>query len=92
MSKNLASGIGLVSAANMLGGTLNLVMVVALTRLLPKSEFAAMALIYMLFTIFSTVGTLGLPSALLFYVPKFSASASRMRIIKPMRLADVVHG
>jgi O-antigen/teichoic acid export membrane protein len=77
MSKNLASGIGLVSAANMLGGTLNLVMVVALTRLLPKSEFAAMALIYMLFTIFSTVGTLGLPSALLFYVPKFSASASR---------------
>jgi O-antigen/teichoic acid export membrane protein len=66
MSKNLASGIGLVSAANMLGGILNLVMVVALTRLLPKSEFATIALMYMIFTIFSTVGTLGLPSALLF--------------------------
>ena len=77
MSSKLAAGVSLVSAANMLGGILNLVMVVALTRLLSKSDFAAIALIYMLFTMVSTIGTLGLPSALLFYVPKFSDGASR---------------
>ena len=77
MSKALAAGVGLVSAANMLGGVLNLLLVVSLTRLLPKSDFAAIAFIYMLFTLVSTIGTLGLPSALLFYVPKLSSSASR---------------
>ncbi len=77
MSKSLAAGVGLVSAANMLGGILNLLLIVALTRLLSKPDFAAIAFIYMLFTLMSSIGTLGLPSALLFYVPKLSPSASR---------------
>jgi O-antigen/teichoic acid export membrane protein len=76
-TKRLAAGAGLVSQARLVGGVLNIVTLVALTRLLPKADFAVVALVYLVQETINAIGPLGLPSALSFFVPKLGPSVAR---------------
>lgn len=77
MSQRLAAGAGLVSQARLLGGILNILILVALTRLLPKAEFAVVAFIYMVQETANALGPLGLPSAMSFFLPKLGPGVGR---------------
>lgn len=74
----LAAGAGLVSQARLIGGILNILIIVILTRLLTdKADFAVVAFVYMTEQIANSVGPLGLPSALSFFVPKLGNQVGR---------------
>lgn len=73
----IAAGAGLVSAARLGGGLLNILLLVLLTRLLDKPSFAVIALVYMLLETITALGTLGLPTALYYYVPRLGPTAER---------------
>lgn len=79
MSKDarLAAGAGLVSQARLVGGALNMLIIVLLTRLLSKEDFAAVALVYLVQETLNAFGPLGLDSALSFFVPKLGPRVSR---------------
>ena len=68
--RRLAAGAGLVSQARLVGGLLNMLVIVCLTRLLPKPEFAVVAFVYMVQETANALGPLGLPSAVSFFVPR----------------------
>ena len=73
----VAAGAGLVSVAKMLGSVTNLLIIVFLTRLLDKEVFAVVALVYLLQETINAVGTLGIPSALLYFIPKLGRASER---------------
>ncbi|MCA9542373.1 MAG: oligosaccharide flippase family protein, partial [Myxococcales bacterium] len=75
--KQVAAGVGRVSSARTVGGVLNVLLIVALTRLLPRDEFAVVALIYLVQETINALGPLGLPDAMSFFVPKLGQAASR---------------
>lgn len=77
MSQRLAAGAGLVSQARLLGGILNILVLVCLTRLLPKPEFAVVAFIYMVQETANALGPLGLPSAMSFFLPRLGPQVGR---------------
>ena len=45
--RRLAAGAGLVSQARLVGGLLNMLVIVCLTRLLPKPEFSVVAFVFL---------------------------------------------
>jgi O-antigen/teichoic acid export membrane protein len=73
----VAAGAGLVSVARLMGGILNLLVIVALTRLLPQSVFALVAIVYLLQETVTAIGSLDLSSALFYFVPKLGDRAAR---------------
>ena len=73
----LAAGAGLISQARLVGGALNMLTVVFLTRLLDHAGFATVALIYLVQETLNTFGPLGLDSALSFFVPKLGHRVAR---------------
>ena len=74
----LAAGAGLVSQARLVGGILNILTIIFLTRLLPdKADFAVVAFVYMTEQLANAVGPLGLPSAISFFVPKLGNDVGR---------------
>jgi len=73
----VAAGAGLVSIAKIIGGISNLLILVFLTRLLDQATFALVALVYLLQATINALGTLGLPAALLYYVPKLGPRIER---------------
>lgn len=74
----VAAGAGLVSQARLVGGVLNILTLVFLTRLLPdKADFAVVAFVYMTEQLANAVGPLGLPSAISFFVPKLGNDVGR---------------
>lgn len=75
--RTLAAGAGLVSAGRMLGGVFNLLIIVALTRLLDPAIFGLVAMVYLIQETLNSIGTLGLPSALFYFVPKHGEASAR---------------
>lgn len=75
--RRLAAGAGLVSQARLVGGLLNMLVIVCLTRLLPKPEFAVVAFVYMVQETANALGPLGLPSAVSFFVPRLGPQVGR---------------
>jgi len=73
----IAAGAGLVSVARLSGGILNILLLVLLTRLLDKPSFAVIALVYMLLETVTALGTLDLPTALYYYVPRLGPTVAR---------------
>lgn len=76
-NRRLAAGAGLVSQARLVGGVLNILTLVALTRLLPKADFAVVAFVYLVQETANALGPMGLPSALSFFVPKLGPKVAR---------------
>ena len=76
-NRRIAAGAGLVTIARTIGGVSNLLLILCLTRLLEKPEFAIIAAIYMLHDLLCAIGSLGLPSALSFFIPKSDKKAVR---------------
>ena len=76
-ASRVAAGAGLVTLARTVGGILNLLLIVVLTRLLSKGDFATVIAIYLVHELITAVGPLGLPSALSFFVPKLGRQAGR---------------
>jgi O-antigen/teichoic acid export membrane protein len=76
-SKRVAAGAGLVTTARTVGGVLNLLLVISLTRLLSKDDFAIVVATFMVHEIINAIGPLGLPSALSFFVPKLGGRCRR---------------
>ncbi len=74
---HIAAGVGLVSVARFLGGLLNLLTIICLIRLLEKAEFGQFIWIYMVQETINAIGSLGLPSALIFYIPKLGKAYAR---------------
>jgi O-antigen/teichoic acid export membrane protein len=69
-SRRVAAGAGLISTARLIGGALNLLLVMILTRLLAKTDFAVVALFYLVQETIEAIGPMGLPQALSFFVPR----------------------
>lgn len=86
----LAAGAGLVSQARLVGGILNMLVIVCLTRLLGKVEFAVVAFVYMSEQLANALGPLGLPSALSFFVPKLGAGVGRAIALKTGRVLTLL--
>lgn len=86
----LAAGAGLVSQARLVGGILNLLVIVCLTRLLDKPDFAIVAFIYMTEQLANALGPLGLPSALSFFVPKLGAQTGRALALHTGRVLSLL--
>ena len=76
-NRRIAAGAGLVTIARTIGGLSNLPLILCLTRPLEKPEFAIIAAIYMLHDLLCAIGSLGLPSALSFFIPKADKQAVR---------------
>ncbi len=75
--RRLAAGAGLVSAGRMLGSAFNLLIIVSLTRLLDPAVFGLVAMVYLIQETLNSIGTLGLPSALFYFVPKHGEGSAR---------------
>lgn len=73
----VAAGAGLVTAARLGGGLLNILLLALLTRLLDKPTFAVVVLVFMLLETVTALGTLDLPTALSYYVPRLGSAAAR---------------
>lgn len=75
--RQITLGVGAVSSAKTVGGILNVLTLVVLTRLLDKSEFAVVILAYLVQDTITTIGPLGLPSALSFHLPRLGHGVAR---------------
>lgn len=75
--QSVAIGVGAVSSARTVGGMLNVLILVALTRLLDKPDFAVVILAYIVQDTITAIGPLGLPSAMSFHLPKLGPSIAR---------------
>jgi len=75
--QRIAIGVGAVSSARTVGGILNVLILVVLTRLLDKPDFAVVILAYIVQDTITAIGPLGLPSAMSFHLPKLGHSIAR---------------
>lgn len=73
----VAAGAGLVSAGRMLTGLFNLLTLIFLARLLTKSLFALVVFVYLIQETARALGSLGLPAALYYFVPKLGQQSAR---------------
>lgn len=86
----VAAGAGLVSQARLVGGILNMLVIVCLTRLLGTVEFAVVAFVYMTEQLANAIGPMGLPSALSFFVPKLGPQIGRAVALKAGRVLTLL--
>lgn len=70
-------GVGAISSARTVGGILNVLILVVLTRLLTKNDFAVVILAYIVQDTITAIGPLGLPSAMSFHLPRLGPSIAR---------------
>lgn len=75
--RRISIGVGAISSAKTLGGVLNVLTLVVLTRLLDKHDFAVVILAYIVQDTITAIGPLGLPSALSFHLPRLGPTVAR---------------
>ncbi|MCB9553840.1 MAG: polysaccharide biosynthesis protein [Myxococcales bacterium] len=75
--RRVSLGVGAVSSAKTVGGVLNVLTLVVLTRLLGKHDFAVVVLAYIVQDTITAIGPLGLPSAMSFHLPRLGPSVAR---------------
>lgn len=75
--RRISLGVGAVSSAKTLGGVLNVLILVALTRLLDKHDFAVVVFAYIVQDTLTAIGPLGLPSAMSFHLPRLGPGVAR---------------
>jgi len=75
--RRVTLGVGAVSSAKTVGGVLNVLTLVVLTRLLDKPEFAVVILAYLVQDTITAIGPLGLPSAMSFHLPRLGHGVAR---------------
>lgn len=75
--RRVTLGVGAVSSAKTVGGVLNVLTLVVLTRLLDKPEFAVVILAYLVQDTVTAIGPLGLPSAMSFHLPRLGHGVAR---------------
>lgn len=75
--RRAAEGAGLVSVGGVLANIIDLLLVVFLARTLDKTTFGLLAFAFMLQTTVRAIGSLGLPEALFYYVPKLGPRVER---------------
>jgi O-antigen/teichoic acid export membrane protein len=74
----LARGAGQVTLANLISGLSNLLLLVVLTRILPREDMAVVLFVYLFSEVVGVLGTLDLPAAMVYYVSRLPAAQARV--------------
>ena len=74
----LARGAGQVTAANLVVGASNLLLLMVLTRVLSRDDMAVVLLVYLVAEVVGVLGTLDLPAAMVYYVSRLPAAQARV--------------